>query len=466
MKIGLEAHVQLTTKSKIFCGCPTRQAQEPNTHTCDTCLGFPGSKPRVNIAAIDAAVRIALALNCTTARETAFSRKTYFYPDLAKNFQITQYEAPIGTHGNLVINSKKIKIKRVHIEEDPARLIHVSSGQQHTLVDYNRSGIPLCEIVTEPDIGSPKEARLFLQQLSSMLEYMRLFDPTVEGSLRVDANVSVDETRVEVKNISGFKDVERALTYEIIRQQNALRRGAAIERETRGWDADSGTTKPLRGKEEEEEYGYITDTDLPVITFTAAALRKARQSLPEFAHEKVARYTKTLHIQKEVAASIVSDPDLATAFETVIKKTDKQMAARWFAQTIKKTLNYASLRMKDTRLNTDNIEKILKLVETKKVTEKTAELMLRETVKTGDDPEKLLHKSRASRIYDEKVIRSIVQDVIGQNATAVVDIYAGKNEAFNFLVGQVMRKTQGRADPITIRKVLAKMLGAEGKDDT
>ena len=236
--------------------------------------------------------------------------------------------------------------------------------------------MPLCEIVTEPDIASPAEARAFLQQLSSMFEYMKVFDPDAEGSVRVDANISVDVTRVEVKNITGFKDVERALNYEIIRQQNAQRQGKEIERETRGWDAESGTTRSLRGKEEEEDYGYITDTDLPTLTFTPTTIIQSRKKLPEFAIKKAERYVTKLKIHKELATSLVSDPDLASAFESIITKIDKQLAARWLAQVVKKTLNYANVRMKDAPFTAAGIEKLLSLIESKNITEKTAEQML------------------------------------------------------------------------------------------
>ena len=278
MKIGLEVHCQLLTKSKLFCGCPNITAKEPNSVVCDYCIGLPGTKPRINKKAVDFAIQAALVLNCKIAGETFFSRKSYFYPDMAKNFQISQFEIPLAKNGWLKTGKKKIRITRLHMEEDPARIVHVGSitEAKYVLVDYNRSGTPLCEIVTAPDFADPKEARQFLQELSSILEYLSIFDPNIEGSMRVDSNISLDKNdmkeakgiRVEIKNITGFKDVELALNYEIIRQKNMLRTGKDIVRETRAWDAAAGVTRSLRVKEEEEDYGYIFEGDLPKLTIS------------------------------------------------------------------------------------------------------------------------------------------------------------------------------------------------------
>jgi len=260
MKIGLEIHVQLATKTKLFCSCPNKVSKKPNTLTCDYCLGLPGTKPRLNKKALEYAIKIGLALNCKFPEKTYFSRKSYFYPDMAKNFQITQYEVPFAKDGYVTINihnkEKKIRIRRIQLEEDPARIVHVGGSiteANYVLVDYNRSGIPLCEIVTEPDMENPAEARLFLQKLSSMLQYLDIFNPDVEGSIRVDANISLGESRVEIKNISGFKEVEKALNFEVVRQKNLMKKSKEILRETRGWDSVANVTRSLRSKEEEEE---------------------------------------------------------------------------------------------------------------------------------------------------------------------------------------------------------------------
>lgn len=458
MKIGLEVHVALTTKTKLFCGCPNAVSKDPNTLTCEYCLGYPGSKPQLNARAVDYGIMIGLALNCSFPREMFFSRKSYFYPDMGKNFQITQYEIPIAAGGHLDIGDKRIRIRRINLEEDPARTVHVGTitKAEYLLLDYNRSGVPLCEIVTEPDFASTKEARDFLQYLSSIMEYLGVYDPATEGSMRVDANISLAETRVEVKNISGFKEVERALNYEIIRQQNLLRRKQIIVRETRGWDALGGVTRSLRIKEGEEEYGYIFEPDLPCITLTKEKIGNIKKQLPELASQKVERYEK-IGIEKELAVAITSEPSLAEMFESVIKHADKQLAARWFAGEIKKTLNYNNLRMKDTGMKAEYIIKLLKFVESKRITERTAELMLRDMVTKPKDPEELIIGK--ARIFDEKALEPLVKNVLNENAQAIIDYKYGKSEVFNFLVGQVMRKTEGRGDPETIRKLLREKIG-------
>ena len=461
MKIGLEVHVQLTTKTKLFCGCPNKFSNEPNIYVCDYCLGFPGSKPRINSRAFEYAMKIALALNCSVPDETFFSRKSYFYPDMGKNFQITQFEIPVAKEGYVKISDhplRKIRIRRIQMEEDPARLVHAGTitKAEYVLADYNRSGVPLCEIVTEPDIESSKEARIFLQELSSILEYLGIYDPRIEGSMRVDSNISVGEVRVEIKNISGFKDVEKALNYEIIRQKNLLKRGGHVLMETRGWDADAGVTRSLRLKEGEEEYGYIFEPDLPRLTISQELIENIKDSLPEFAHEKVARYEK-LGIETNLAVSITSEPDLAEIFEKVVNNINPKLAASWFAGEIKKTLNYNNLRIKETGLTAEHLTKLLKMIENKELTERSAELLLREMVVRPVDPEFAAKKSR--RIYDEKVIDEVIEEIVAENTKAIIDYKAGKKESFNFLVGQVMRKTQGRGDPDTIRKVLKRKLG-------
>ena len=461
MKIGLEIHVQLTTKTKMFCSCENKTAKQPNTLCCPTCLGMPGSKPVINKVAFDYAIKIALALNCKFPKETFFSRKSYFYPDLPKDFQISQYEIPLAVKGNLVSGNKKIRITRVHMEEDPGRIVHVGGSittAKYVLVDYNRSGTPLCEIVTEPDFTSPKEARIFLQELSSILQYLGVFDPDIEGSMRVDSNISLEEVRVEVKNISGFKDVEKALNYEIIRQKGMLRRGQKILRETRAWDSVAGVTRSLRTKEEEEDYGYIFEPDLPSITLDKKNIAKIKKSLPELASEKIKRYEKEFDIPKDLSVSITSEPGLADFFEKVVKQTKPEIAANFFAKELKKTLNYNNLRISRTGLKPWHVVKLLKMIENKEITVRSAEYMIRNMVMSPVDPEKLLEEKKMTRIYDEKTLEALIKEVISENTTTLLDYKSGKTEAFHFLVGQAMKKTQGRGDPETIRKLLRRML--------
>ncbi len=468
MRIGIEIHVALSsTKTKMYCSCPNPQSlkedAEPNTLVCETCLGFPGSKPRVNKAAIDSAIKIALALGCKLQSDMFFSRKGYFYPDLPKNFQISQYEIPLAIKGCLEIRpdskKKKINIRRVHMEEDPGKIIHVGGDitrAEYILIDYNRSGVPLCEIVTEPDFSSPKEVRIFLEKLSSILEYLGIYDSTREGSMRIDANISLREIRVEVKNISGFKDVERALNYEIIRQNNLLKRGSAIIRETRAWDSDAGVTRSLRIKEEEEEYGYIFEGDLPRITLAKERSNELKKHMPEFAEQKITKYSK-IGVSRELAEAIVAEQDLAEMFEKVISETDAQLSARWFAGEIKKTLNFRTMRIRDTKLKKEHLIDLLKKVQDKSITEKTAELMLREMV-VAARPEDVTKASGLGRIHDETVLSQIIERVVNENPKAVLDYKSGRQEAFNFIVGNAMKKTQGRGDPETIRRLVREFL--------
>src|SRR3989338_6038507 len=267
VKIGLETHIQLNTASKIFCGCANpaalKEEREPNSIVCPTCLGLPGAKPAANRKVVEAGVKAALAMGATVAGQTRFSRKTYFYPDMSKNFQISQYEVPLASNGRVEVTGKNIRIRRLHTEEDPAKIIHTGGLGGYTLVDYNRAGVPLLEIVTEPDFTSPEEARLYIQKLASIMEYLGLYDPATKAAIKTDANISLKGgNRVEVKNITGTKEVEAALQYEVVRQKNSLQRGVSVVRETRSWNPERGATESLRSKEVEEEYGYIAEPDL------------------------------------------------------------------------------------------------------------------------------------------------------------------------------------------------------------
>ncbi len=469
--IGLEVHVQLMTETKLFCGCSNKFSSIPNTQTCETCLGLPGSKPRLNKKAVEHAIKIGLALNCRINHEMFFSRKSYFYPDMSKNFQITQYEMPICFDGFLELNGKKIRITRIQMEEDPARLVHEGAIEKskYVLVDYNRSGTPLCEIVTEPDFTSAQEARAFLQELSLMLEYLRVYDPNIEGSMRIDANISMmtdakasskdlaKATRVEIKNISGFKEVERGLSYEIIRQSSLLKRGQKIARETRGWNAESGTTISLRSKETEDDYGYIFETDLPTIEVSKHVM-DLKYEMPEFAKQKVERYEREFRIGKEMAISIVSEPDIADAFETTVKEIDPHISAIFFSKMLKKVLNYENLRLKQIGIKTSWLITILKKLQSKEITDRAAELLLRDMVLKPQDPEILLKLRGLTRIDTEEALDPIVLNVLSKNSLAIIDYKHGRSESLEFLVGQVMRETQGRADPVITRKVIHKRL--------
>ncbi|MBI5347006.1 MAG: Asp-tRNA(Asn)/Glu-tRNA(Gln) amidotransferase subunit GatB [Candidatus Aenigmarchaeota archaeon] len=458
IKIGLEIHCALScTKTKLFCGCPNRVVGEPNTITCPACLGLPGSKPRVNAAAIEAGIKIGLALNCKFPKEIFFSRKQYFYNDLPKNFQITQYEIPLGKDGFFETQEKRIGITRIHLEEDPGKIIHAGGDMikaDYTLIDYNRSGVPLCEIVTEPDLRSAQEARIFLEELSRVLEYLEVYDSGREGALRVDTNVSSGSERVEVKNISSFRDVEKAIEYEIKRQAKIIEKGSKVVRETRAWNGSQ--TVSLREKEAEEEYGYIFEPDLTRTAIDEKAVKSLKKTLPEMAADKVKRYQKEFRLSRETAESITSDLHLARMFETVVKDVEPKLAGSWLAVQVPKTLNYNNLRIKDSGLRPEHLIKLLKLVEHEKITEKTAEETLRKIVLNPQDPENLVKDM--AKIFDKKELEDAVNEVLASHPKAIIDFKSGKKEALNFLMGQVMRKTKGRGDSATIRDILKKRL--------
>ncbi len=445
MKIGLEVHVQLATRTKLFCGCPVREG-EPNTLTCPTCLGLPGSRPRVNAKAVEHAVKIALALNCRVPERLVFSRKTYFYPDMAKNYQITQFEVPVGSGGWLEVGGRKIGIRRVNLEEDPARLVHVGgfANQKYVLVDYNRSGIPLCEIVTEPELGSPEEARLFLQTLASLLDYLDVWN----GTIKTDANISTVGARVEIKNISGFREVEKALRYEALRQKRV-----GARRETRAWDPEAGVTRSLRKKETEEDYGYIFEPDIPPVRL-GPVVRSVRPTIPELPWEKRERFEREFGLGRELSKAVTSDADIAILFEKTAEKFDPKFAASWIT-VVKKVLNYNKLRLKDTGFGDREFAEILRAVSAGELSDRAAELVLREVV---PDPGSL---NRAIEKYGKVAggsVEAIVEDVVKENPEAVADYLKGNEKALHFLVGRVMAKTGGRADAREVREMLKKKL--------
>ncbi len=458
IRIGLETHVQLNTRTKLFCGCPLKglDEAEPNTRVCETCLGLPGSKPRTNRAAVDAGIKIALALSCKMPKEIFFSRKSYFYPDMSKNFQITQYEVPIAKEGIIEVGGKTIRIRRLNLEEDPAKLVHIGGSitdAKYVLVDYNRSGTPLCEIVTEPDFDTPREARLFLQQLMMMLEYLKVF-ASGEYSLKTDANISIQTDsvkgeRVEVKNITGFREIEKALNFEIVRQRNVAKRGQKIEQETRAWDALAKVTRSLRTKEGEDDYGYIPENDLTRIELKAEKIKQIEKTLPEMPQQKRERYQK-LGLSKELSYSIAQDLEVAQLFENLAKKFEPKFVGTWML-ILQKTLNYNDLLLKEAKLSEGVFSKLLKSVESEKLSERAGELVLREIILAPEKLDKMIKKYEKTGAGE---IEKIVNSVIAKNSKAVEDYKKGNEKSLDFILGQVMRETKGKADAKEIRKMV------------
>jgi len=466
--IGLETHIQLNTHSKMFCSCRNpatltfnSEEPQPNSLTCPTCMGMPGSKPRANAAVVDMALKVALALKCRVEPETYFSRKTYFYPDMSKNFQITQYEAPIATKGSVSVSGndgKAIRITRVQMEEDPAKLVHTGGvGKGYVLVDYNRAGIPLLEIVTEPDFESPQQAREYLQKLEAIFEYLGIYSPATKAVMKTDANISIGGGgRVEVKNITGSRDIEKALEFEVRRQNGVLAEGGGVERETRMWDAASGSTRTLRSKESEEDYGYIFEPDLTKIGITQKQVTDARKSLPELPDDKKARFIKSYGLNEEIAESIVTELDLANLFESVAKKISPKMAGSWIAGYLKKTLNYNSLTFAESGLRPEWVMQVIVMFENGRLTNRNAEMVMRLMVEQKLPPEQIVKKHNLETGGVD--IEVLARKILSENRKAADDYRRGDEKAIHFLVGQIMREARGKADASEIKKVLLNLI--------
>lgn len=467
VKIGLEVHVQLNKlKTKLFCSCPLNYYEsEPNTHVCPVCLGLPGAMPVLNKEAVKAAIKVALALHAEIQPFTVFERKNYFYPDLPKGFQISQYDKPLAVGGYVTIETeegeKKITLKRIHIEEDPGKLVYKGSitTAKYCLIDYNRSGVPLLEIVTEPVISSPKEARLFLNKLRIILEYLDVFDGSLEGAMRVDANISVEGGgRVEIKNISSFKGIERALNYEIARQKNLIRMGKKVVRETRHYDEVNNITISLRTKEEEQDYRYFPEPDLVPI-YTAELVEEVKGTLPEMPEEKRERLKAQYGIGDNFAKVLVLDPKMADYFEEVAKEVDAKLAASWVVDVLRGELNYRSkdFRFAWERLKPSEFAKLLKYFKEGKITEKGVVEVIRVKLDHGGDIDDIIKKKGLFAISKDE-IEKLCKEAIEKNPKAVEDYKSGKRRALDFLVGYVMKVTRGRADPAETARIIKSLL--------
>jgi aspartyl-tRNA(Asn)/glutamyl-tRNA(Gln) amidotransferase subunit B len=474
--IGLEVHCQLDTKSKLFCGCSTDYRSDgPNTHVCPVCLGLPGSMPVLNKKAIEYAMRVAKALNCEVIRESEFSRKNYFYPDLDKAYQITQYDKPLAEGGYLEIEAdegreKRVQLTRIHVEEDPGRLVHMGNPERgrYSLVDYNRAGIPLIEIVSEPDMRSPKEARKFLNKLRATLEYLGVFDSEKEGSLRVDANISlVGSERVEIKNITSYKGVEKALNFEVTRQKNLLRRGLKVDRETRHYLEARGITQSARSKEQEHDYRYFPEPDLRPLHVQSWVQEIVLPELPDARRERfVAQYGCSLNH----ARTLTGELRLANFFERVVAPDAKGLstiAATWIADTLIGELNYRSMSI--DALDPGRMTGLLVLIKAGTITDMSGievlrvMLDLRKDSQLTEAPEAIVKRlNLAKTSSDSGALASVIGEVISEQSKAVEDYRAGKNGALNFLIGCAMKKTRGRADPGELNREMVKSL--EQKD--
>ena len=465
-KIGLEIHCQLTKlESKLFCSCKANYREfQPNTNICPVCMGIPGSLPLLNKNAVEKATLIAMALDCVTPSKIAFFRKNYFYPDLPKNFQITQLNAygntSIGWEGKISVGDAKIRIRRIQLEEDPGRIIYEGATEKTklTLVDYNRAGTPLVEIVTEPDFENPHQVREFLIILSDLLENLNVSDPGLEGAMRADANVSIEGgSKVEIKNIGSFHDLEKAVHFEITRQQSLAEREIEIVQETRHWDDDRKITVSARTKEEEAEYRYHLEADIPWIRINDDTKNQLQVHMPESISSKKERYVSKYGITPQVAGILSSDRYFSELFENAKNETNAKDVANMITTDIMGLLDTREKR-DSSKLNAEHLSALIESIKSSKITRTSAKLALDEIIKNGKPLQQIIDSLDLGHVSDEGELTNVITQILKEEAKAVED--AKQNpEIVNFLVGKVMQKTQGKADPELTLTLLKKSLG-------
>ncbi|EXX85301.1 glutamyl-tRNA amidotransferase [Paenibacillus darwinianus] len=468
--IGLEVHVELHTKSKIFCGCSTAFGAPPNTHTCPVCLGHPGVLPVLNRQAVEYAMKAAMALNCDIASISKFDRKNYFYPDSPKAYQISQYDQPVGLNGwiDIEVNgeTKRIGITRLHLEEDAGKLTHVDGGYA-SLVDLNRVGTPLVEIVSEPDIRTPEEAKAYLEKLKAIMQYCEVSDVKMEeGSLRCDANISIRPwgqeqfgTRTELKNMNSFRGVQRGLEYEQWRQAEVLDGGGAVVQETLRWDDAAGRTISMRGKEEAHDYRYFPDPDLVQVHIDDEWKARVRDSIPELPDARKARYTSELGLPAYDAGVITSSKKLADFFEESLNYTkDAKAVSNWIMGDLLGYLNANGLEVESVKITGQGLGEMIGLLEQGTISSKIAKTVFKEMLESGKRPQQIVEEQGLVQISDEGAIQAVVDQIVTNNPQSVEDYKAGKEKAIGFLVGQVMRETKGKANPALVNKLLMERL--------
>ncbi len=466
--IGLEAHVQLATNTKLFCGCKAQFGQAPNSQVCPVCLGLPGTLPVLNEKSFDLAIKTALALNCNIEKLIKFERKNYFYPDLPKAYQISQYSLPLSSNGFLGIETesgpRKIGITRAHLEEDAGKLIH---KQDCSLVDYNRGGTPLLEIVSEPQLHSPQEAYNYLVALKALLEYLEVSDCNMEeGSLRCDANVSVSTSdsaklgvKVELKNMNSFKGVRSALSFEERRITELLKKGKTIAQETRLWNVEQNKTLLMRAKEESHDYRYFPEPDLVPFAVEKERVKRIKDSLPELPAQRKKRFMTDYKLSEYDSSVLTSNKKMADYLEECLKSHNNPKAlANWIMGDISSELNKRKIDISTLGLKPAGLVSLLKMIDQGEISGKIAKDVLAQAIETGSPPEKIVKSRGLAQIKDTDTLEKIIKEVISKNEKSVSDYKSGKSNAAMFLVGQVMKQTKGKANPQLVNKLLKRYL--------
>lgn len=481
--IGMEIHAELKTRSKMFCDCKNGlgEEKEPNLHICPVCTGQPGTLPYPNKQAIEFVQLAGLALDCEIKLDSKFDRKNYFYPDLPKGYQISQYDKPFCENGRLKMEGKEIGITRIHLEEDTGKLVH-PTGTDYTLVDFNRAGVPLMELVTEPDIENGKEARVFCQKLQQVFRYLGISDADMEkGNMRCEVNISLYKkgeeklsgTKVEIKNINSFKFVEKAINYEIERQTEVLEKGEKVIQETRGWDSNRNATVSQRTKESAHDYRYFPEPDIPPFKFTEQYVKELRSNLPELPDQKIERFKKEFNLPEKDVEILTSEKDLADFFEKVVCELGEKITAHEFEiskdKIIKISANYiiTELRkhlvqnnenIRDIKVTPENYAEFIGFVASGKINSSAAQAVLQEMYRNGSDPSQVIEEKNLLQMEDDGELENIINKILNTNQKSVEDFKNGKQNAFQFLIGQVMKETKGKANPKTTSELLKKNL--------
>lgn len=468
--IGLEVHAQLKTDSKIFCGCSTQFGREPNENTCPVCFGMPGVLPVLNRKAVEYGIKMALAVDCTINSRSIFARKNYFYPDLPKGYQISQYEEPLAEHGRIKVavdeQEKVIGITRIHMEEDAGKSIH-SSTDNMSYVDLNRTGVPLLEIVSEPDIRSPKEAVAYLKSLRGILLYLEICDGNMEeGSFRCDANVSIRPkgqeefgTRAEIKNMNSFRHVQKALEYEISRQTDLVDDGEKVIQETRLYDVDKGVTRSMRGKEEAHDYRYFPDPDLVPLIIDSKWVDTIKSGLPELPAARLERFVRDYSLPEADALVLTSEKDLADFFEESARSYNQpKKICNWITGELLGKLNDAGISVSDSRVKPEHLARLVQMVDEDTISGKMAKKVFVEVFEKGSDPASVVKEQGLVQISDVSALEDMVDEVLNAHPDEVQRFRDGQNKLMGFFVGQVMKKTRGQANPGLVNQLLNKKL--------